>query len=315
MSGNSETGTPRHVTNRQHISNQLPATHLPPTNDKPRITSRRRTQLRAQVIGHIVLIALGITFFMPLAWLISTSLKADTQIFVWPPRLWPDPIMWSNYPKALQYIDFWMYTRNTLYVTGLNVLGVVFSSALVAYGFSKIAWRGRDVVFVLVLSTLMLPFQVTMIPVFVLFKSLGWVGSFKPLIIPAFFGNAFGIFMLRQFFMTIPPELSDAARIDGCSEFGIFTRIVMPLSKAALSTLGVFVFMWTWRDFLGPLIYLQNEQQYTLALGLRHFLTQHGAEWAMLMAASTVVSLPMIVIFFLAQRTFIQGITLTGIKG
>lgn len=281
-------------------------------------TRKQRKRIRAiirEVMLQVILITLGICFLFPFAWLISTSLKTDDQIFTEGIQLIPRPIAWQNYPKALAYIPFFTYTKNTLYIAVLNVIGVLLSCSLAAYGFSKIKWPGRDFLFMVLLSTIMIPGQVTMIPVFILFKWLGWYGTFKPLVVPHFFGGAFGIFMLRQFFMTIPKELSDAAKIDGCSEFNIYRTIILPLSKPALATLGVFQFMGSWRDFLGPLIYLQSESQYTLAIGLRHFLTQHGAEWSMLMAASAIVSLPMVVAFFLAQRTFIQGITLTGIKG
>jgi len=194
------------------------------------------------------------------------------------------------------------------------VVGTVLSCSLVAYSLAKIRWRGRDLVFYSLLATMILPSQVTIVPTFTIFKWLGWIGTIKPLTVPAFFGGAFYIFLLRQFFMTIPNELSDAAKIDGCSELAIYWRIVLPLSKPALATVGLFTFIGAWNDFLGPLLYLNDERSYTLAMGLQRFVSQHGAEWALLMAASTVMTLPIIIIFFLAQRIFIQGVTLTGIK-
>jgi multiple sugar transport system permease protein len=277
--------------------------------------ARRRIRRVAQeVLGHALLLASGITFLVPFLWLVSTSLKIDAQIFNFPPVWIPDPAVWSNYPRALTYIPFFSYLLNTLYISAFNVVGIVLSCPLVAYGLARIRWPGRDFLFVSVLATMMLPYQVTMIPLFIVFKWLGWVGSYTPLIVPAFFGAPFFIFLLRQFFMTIPFELSDAARIDGCSEFGIFRRIILPLAKPALATVALFTFVANWQDFLGPLIYLNDDTTFTLSLGLRQFLSEHSAEWALLMAASTVVIMPIIVLFFLTQRTFIQGISVTGLK-
>ncbi|MGV3722145.1 MAG: carbohydrate ABC transporter permease, partial [Actinomycetota bacterium] len=176
-------------------------------------------------------------------------------------------------------------------------------------------WPGRDALFLILLATMMLPGQVTLIPVFAIFRALGWVDTIKPLVVPQFLGTAFYIFMLRQFFMTIPLELSDAARMDGCSEWDIYRRVILPLARPALATVGLFTFINAWNDFLGPLIYLNDDRKATLSLGLQQFVSQHGAEWSMLMAASTLMTLPIIVLFFFAQRTFIQGITLTGVKG
>ncbi|MBC7321124.1 carbohydrate ABC transporter permease [bacterium] len=276
----------------------------------------KRKAIIKEIVLQCLLIFLGITFLLPFLWMISTSLKSNEQIFKFPPVWIPNPVMWSNYSKALQYFPFFRFLGNTLYITTFNVIAAILAPSFVAYGFSRIKWPGRDILFLILLSTMMIPSQVTMIPVFVMFKKMGWVGTFKPLIVPAFFGGgAFSIFLMRQFFMTIPQELVDAAKVDGCSHLYIYWRIMMPLSKPAIATLGVFAFIGSWRDFLGPLIYLQDERQYTLAIGLRYFLTQYGAEWAYLMAASAVVSLPMVVAFFLAQKTFIQGITFTGIKG
>ena len=238
---------------------------------------------------------------------------------------------WHNYDGAIRYTGyheltllgarvrvpmFVVYVYNTLVVAVLGMIGVVFSSALVAYGFSRIRWRGRDTCFLITLSTMMIPFAVTMIPLYGIFRALGWIGTLKPLWVPAFFGGAFNIFLLRQFFLTIPQDLSDAARIDGCSEFGIFWRIILPLSKPALAVVALFHFMWAWRDFMAPLIYLTKKETYTLSLGLHFYQSQHGgSEWHYLMAASTLMILPVIVLFFFTQRTFIQGISTTGMKG
>jgi len=222
---------------------------------------------------------------------------------------------WENYRRAFEMMDFRRNLKNTLFICFAAVLGTVLSSAIVAYSFARIPWRGRDAVFILVLATMMLPYQVTLIPLFSLYSRLGWVGSFKPLIVPYWFGVPFYIFLLRQFFKGIPEDLSAAARIDGCSEFGIFARIILPLSKPALATTALFMFLFQWGDFLNPLIYLQDHTQYTLAVALQQFQSQHENAWGPLMAMGTVITLPVIALFFLAQRTFIQGITLSGLKG
>lgn len=222
---------------------------------------------------------------------------------------------WQNYPKAFDTMNFWINLRNTLFICVSVVIGTVISCSLVAYGFSRIEWPGREALFIVVLATMMLPYEVTLIPLFVLYKHLGWTGSFKPLVIPAFFGTPFYIFLLRQFFMGIPRDLSAAARIDGCNEFGIFMNVIVPLSKPAIATTALFMFLFQWADFLNPLIYLQDDRQYTLAIALQQFQSTRESEWGPLMAMSTVVTAPIVVLFFLTQRTFIQGITMTGLKG
>ncbi|MBN2406510.1 MAG: carbohydrate ABC transporter permease [Elusimicrobia bacterium] len=222
----------------------------------------------------------------------------------------------SNYIVATRKIPFFLYLKNTLIVCFLSVIGVLLSSSLAAYGLSKIQWKGRDTVFFIVLATMMIPFPVTMIPLFTIFKKLGMTGTLMPLWVPTFFGAAFNIFLLRQFFMTIPNELIEAAKIDGCSEFQIFYRIIIPLSKPILFVVGLFQFLYAWNDFMGPLIYLTNQKTFTLSLGLQFFQSQHGGtEWHLLMAASTMVIVPILILFFFTQKTFIESITLTGIKG
>ncbi len=245
-------------------------------------------------------------------------LADGTERAVWGDEIEPlqkPGLHWENYARAFEMMNFWQNLRNTLFVCLCTVAGTLLSSSLAAYGFSRIRWRGRDAVFVLVLATMMLPYQVTLIPLFALYAKLGWSGSFKPLIVPYFLGAPFYIFLLRQFFKTIPEDLSAAARIDGCSEFGIYARIVMPLSKPALATTALFMFLFQWGDFLNPLIYLQDNRQYTLAVALQQFQSQHESAWGPLMAMSTVITLPVILLFFLTQRTFIQGITMSGLKG
>ncbi|HLK57823.1 MAG TPA: carbohydrate ABC transporter permease [Chthonomonadaceae bacterium] len=274
----------------------------------------RKARLRA-IVTHALLLGIGVLFGLPFYWLIATSLKPDAQIFQMPPVWVPHPVLWSNYPRALTYIPYLTYTFNTLFLCLLNVIGTVLSCSLVAYSLAKIRWKGRNVIFYSLLATMILPGQVTLIPTFAIFKWLGWIGSYKPLFVPAFFGSAFYIFLLRQFFMTLPNELSDAARIDGCTELDAYGRVILPLARPALVTVALFTFIGTWNDFMGPLLYLTDERTYTLSMGLQFFVSQHGAEWGMLMAASAVMTLPIVVVFFLAQRTFIQGVTLTGIKG
>jgi multiple sugar transport system permease protein len=203
-----------------------------------------------------------------------------------------------------------------LLVALLGVVGTVSSSALVAYGLSRIEWRGRNLLFNVTLATMMVPFPVLMIPLYGVFRSLGWIGTLLPLWVPAFCGGAFNIFLLRQFFLTIPSELSDAARIDGCSEFGIFWRVILPLARPALSVVALFHFLYAWNDFLGPLIYLSEPRTFTMALGLAQYQSQHGgSEWQLLMAASALLIAPVLLLFFLAQKTFIQGISTTGMGG
>ena len=222
---------------------------------------------------------------------------------------------WSNYTRGLVFIPFFQQLKNTLIISIFSVIGTLLSCSLVAYGLAKIDWKGRNTLFVIMISTMMLPAQVTMIPVFAIFVKLHWIDTFLPLIVPTFLGTPFFIFLLRQFFLTIPKELSEAARLDGCSEFGIYRRVIMPLSKPALATVGLFTFMGAWNEFMGPLIYLLDEKNYTLSLGLAMFTGQYGNEYGMLMAVSTVVTIPIIVLFFFTQRTFIQGMTMSGIKG
>lgn len=277
------------------------------------LASQKRRERASKLLVHFVLIAAGALFVFPLLWMFLTALKSDQQLMNGP--WFPNPPVWSNFTSALGYIPFGRYTLNTIYICVVVVLGTVVSSVLPAYSFARLKWPGRNVLFFIVLATMMLPYQVTMIPVYIIFRNLNWIGTYKPLTIPAFFGSAFFIFLLRQFFMGIPEELSDAARIDGASEIGILYRVILPLAKPAVATVALFTFMWSWNDFMGPLIYLSDPDTYTLSLGLQQFQTSHGAEWALLMAASTIVVLPILVLFFFTQKTFIEGITVTGMKG
>jgi multiple sugar transport system permease protein len=289
------------------------------------VTAWHRTpqgRLALWILLHVFLIAIGLTFLMPFWWMVATSLKPKTAIYHIPPLWLPfqapdvwDRLVWENYPRAVQFIPFFTYLKNTLVIAVLAALGTFVSCPPVAYSLARIRWPGRNILFGLTLATLFLPYQVTLIPLFLVFRTLGWVGTPLPLIVPHWLGGAFYIFLLRQFFMTIPQELTDAARIDGASEFRIYWNIMLPLAKPALATVIVFEFLRAWRDFLGPLIYLNRKELYTLSLGLQQFRSEFDVEWAMLMAASVLITFPVIIVFFFAQRTFIRGITLTGIKG
>jgi multiple sugar transport system permease protein len=262
------------------------------------------------------LLAGAVVVSLPYLWLVTTAVKPRDQIFAWPPIWIPRVVMWRNFVEAWNYAPFTVYLRNTLLITVCNTLGTVLSASLVGFGFARLRFPGRDVLFLLVLSTMMLPGVVTLIPVFVVYSKLHWVNTYLPLIVPAYFGGgAFNIFLLRQFFRGIPHALEDAARIDGANTFTIWWRIFLPLSGPAVTTVAVFAFMNNWNDFLNPLIYLNQESKFTLALGLQRFLNEHGAEWDLLMAASVLITLPMIAIFFSAQQYFMQGIRVTGVKG
>lgn len=282
-----------------------------------------RTKKYSTLTVHVTLIILSIIFVSPLIWMVTTAIKPIEETMSATPSLLPSRYLWDNFPKAitygskeLGYIPFLLYARNTLMVTLLCVVGAVSSNALVAYAFARLRWPGRDIFFAITLATMMVPFPVLMVPTFGLFKWLGWVGTFRPLWVPAFFGSAFSIFLLRQFFRTVPMELSEAAKIDGCSEFRIFTAILLPLAKPALAVVALFTFMGTWNDFMGPMIYLSDQETFTLSLGLQAYQSQHGGtQWNLLMAAATVVILPVIAVFFFAQKMFIQGIATSGLKG
>ena len=272
----------------------------------------RRLTGRAAIYLAVALV--GLVFLFPFAWLVATSLKADREIFAYPPTVYPHTIRWANYADAVSYIPFLRYLVNTIVICAGNAIGILFSCSLTAYAFARLRWPGRDVVFVLILATMMLPFQVTMIPLYIIFRSLGWINTFAPLIVPAFFGDAFSIFLFRQFFLTIPFELTDAGRIDGCNEFRLYWNIVLPLSRPALATVALLTILGNWTDFLRPLIYLNDQGLWTLSLGLMGFLGEHSAAWGPLMAASVIFTLPLIVLFFFTQKTFVQGIVTSGLK-
>jgi multiple sugar transport system permease protein len=264
---------------------------------------------------YLTLVGLAALYLMPLVWMVGTSLKTGPQAVAAPPVWIPDPIVPQNYPDALAKIDFPLALRNTLIYAVPSMILTVLSCSVVAYGLARVRWPGRDILFVICLATMMLPSQVTFIPLYVIYAKLGWVGTFLPLIVPSLFGAPFFIFLLRQFFLGIPNELSDAARIDGASELQILWRIVLPLSKPALITVGLFTFIDKWGDFFGPLIYLRTPDLFPLSVAVQAFQSAHKTDWPLSMAAAVVIAAPLVVIYFFAQRRFIEGITFSGIRG
>jgi ABC-type glycerol-3-phosphate transport system permease component len=279
--------------------------------------SKMQTKRVQSIAIHVLLILGMVAVLFPLAWMVSTSLKPPNQVNKFPPIWIPNPVMWSNYVRALTIfpVPFWVFVRNSLYMSIMITIGTVLSNMVVAYAFARLRFRGHNVLFLLVLSTMMLPGQVTMIPLFILFSKLGWVNTYNPLIVPAFFGSAYFVFLLRQFFTTIPRELDDAARIDGCGILGVFFRIILPMSKPALGITAIFAFSWSWNEFLGPLIYLSKMESFPLALALSYLRSTYRVLWSELMVTSFIAMLPPLVLFFIAQRYYIQGIVITGVKG
>jgi multiple sugar transport system permease protein len=297
--------------------------------------SKRRIESVRKGTALVVIVLLSIVMVIPLAWMVAISLKESTNVFRLPP--WNVDWRWANYVEAwypygqplatgdwfkdllaafTEKESFWWYLGNTLVITSLSVAGTVFSASLVAFGFARLKFPYRNTLFIIVIGTMLVPTQVTMIPTYILFSKLGWTDSWLPLIIPAWLGGgAYNVFLLRQFFMGIPHDLDEAAKIDGCSTFGIFWRILLPLSMPSLVTVGVFSIVWNWNDFLNPLIYIQSSSKMTLALGLNQFRSLAGDKTNLMMAAATVVLLPILVLFFAGQRYFIQGIATTGLKG
>lgn len=281
---------------------------------------RRRHPLRKKVIPilrHAALILMTVIFLVPLYWMVISSLKENNMVFSNPIVWFPNPIRLQNYPDAFNYpgFPFLKFLRNSIFYAGGVTIGTVISCSLAGYSFARLRFPGRDLIFTLTLGSMMIPGIVTFIPVFIIFKQFGWLGSYKPLIIPAFFGNAFFIFMMRQFFAAMPEELADAARVDGAGEFMIFWRIMLPLVRPALIVMAVFTFLWTWHEFFGPLIYLSQQDQYPLSLGLYAFRSRRTTEWALTMAGAMLSTFPLVILFFFAQRYFLEGIKMTGLKG
>lgn len=276
---------------------------------------RNKSEILALFSSRMVLILITLVFLSPFFWMLSTSLKADRDLFLSPPKLIPTSLVFQNYEKALSYFSFFSYFKNSLIITFGTILGTLLSCSLVAYSFSKLHWWGRNFFFYVMIGTVLIPFAVTIIPQFIIFTKLGWLNTFLPLIIPSFFGTPIYIFLMRQFFQTIPDELLDAARVDGASELQIYLQIMLPLCKPVLFLIALFQFLVSWNNYLGPLIYLTDESKYPLSLGLPQFLDRYGTHWNWMMAAATASIIPIIIFFFFAQNYLIKGVKLSGLKG
>ena len=273
-------------------------------------------QLQREVVPRVVLWTMCALFLVPLFWMVIVALKSNAELSAYPPTLLPQSIRWANFSDAVETIPFWKYLKNTSIITALTIVGSAISNPIVAYGFSRIDWPGRDKLFYFVLATVFIPYPVLIIALFDIFAKLQWVNTVWPLVVPLWFGNAFWIFLMRQFFMQIPKEVSDAAKLDGASELRILFQIILPQSYAALGAVSLFAALHAWNDFLGPLLYLQDENKYTLAVGLTFFrsASQYDVQFNLLMAASILVVLPVVVLFFLFQRWFVEGVTVGSFK-
>jgi multiple sugar transport system permease protein len=278
--------------------------------------SQSRAKLIADILTYVVLAVGACIIMIPLVWMLSTSLKTEAQIFKFPPEWIPDPVMWSNYKKSMMDygLPFGRFFLNSALVTTLSTIGALLSSSIVAFAFSRLAWKGRDILFFLVIITMMIPREVVLVPEFILFRTFGWIDTFLPLIVPAFFGHPFYIFIMRQYMMGISPEMDQAARIDGCNTWRVYWNIIMPQCVLVLLTVVIFSIQASWNDFIGPLVYLNSTKNFTVSIGLSMFSGQYGTEWGLLMAASLLVMAPILLLFAVAQKHFIQGIVITGIK-
>jgi len=276
--------------------------------------SARLNKIFGRSLTHILSLLVCFFFFLPFFIMVTTSFKETREVYIYPIQILPEQFRLDAYLKVFDVIPFFRYFGNTLIICVFNVIGVVLTSPLVAYSLARLQWKGRDALFILTLSVMMIPYQSIMVPIFIIFRRLNFVGTFLPLIIPQWFGVPFYIFLLRQFFKGLPKDLEDAARIDGCGEFGIYWRIFLPLCRPAILTIVIMQFLSSWNDFTGPLIYLQTQTMYTLSIGLQQFKMQFSTEWTWLTAAATMMSLPVIVLFFFIQKQFMTGITFSGIK-
>ncbi len=278
--------------------------------------TRKVRRASSELLKQILMIAISATILFPIFWMVSTSLKPSGAEFAFPPQWLPKPAMWSNYLEVFQSLPFARFVFNSLLVAGVSTIGQVLTGSLVAFGFAQVRFPGRDALFLVCLTSIMLPEAVLLVPTFLLFRYLGWIDSFLPLIVPAWFGGrAFYIFLARQFFRSLPQELFDAARVDGCSTWRLWWNIAMPLAKPMIITVALLRFLADWNDFMGPLLYLNSMENRTLAVGLYTFLTQYGGEWNYLMAATTLMAMPLLIVFLFTQRFFVQGISTTGLAG
>ncbi|BFH67889.1 MAG: carbohydrate ABC transporter permease [Paenibacillus dendritiformis] len=274
----------------------------------------RETRMKSVVVYSLLLL-FSLLFLAPFYWMITTAVKTPEELYLFPPKWIPSVLQWDNFAKAWQSQPFGTYLNNSLIVTGLSLIGQLLSSSLVAYGFARFHFRGKNALFLILLASMMIPWEVTMIPLYMEFNALGWINTLKPLIVPAWFGSPFFIFLLRQFIMGIPTELEEAARIDGANPVQIFLRLIVPLLRPALILVGVFHILSSWNDYLGPLIFLNDQTKYTLTLGLSQFRGMFGVDMVSIMAVTFLICLPPLAAFFLAQRYIVEGIATTGIKG
>jgi ABC-type glycerol-3-phosphate transport system permease component len=293
---------------------------ITPRQQAKRASGDSFMQTAGKAVLYILAILTAIMFSLPFLWTLGSSLKSSQEIFAFPPTMFPAVPRWENYSDVFRLAPFLRFIGNTIFITAFAMVGQILSASAVAYGFSRFRFPGRDALFFVVLSTMMLPWQVTIVPQFLLFRYLGWLNTFMPLIVPSFFGGgAFYIFLLRQFFMTIPRDLDEAAKLDGASSVRIFWSIILPLSGPAIATVAIFSFLQHWNEFIGPLIFLNTEDKYTLSIGLRYFIANpfesDEPREAILMAASLIVAAPSLLLFFIAQKYFVQGIVTTGLKG
>lgn len=279
---------------------------------KKHFKSKKKQKRLHKIIIYLLLLGVSVILLAPLFWMVFTSLKPMNEVVQFPPSFFPEDIQWSNYTETIQAFPFFRYAGNTLFITFFVVLGNVLSNSFIAYGFAKIAFPGKNLLFSLVLATMMVPGFVTMIPQYILFTKIGWVGTYLPLIVPSFFGSAFNIFLMRQFYLSINDELIEAAQMDGANHLYIWSHLMVPLTKPALITIGITSFNGAWNDFLGPLLYIHEESKYTLQIGLQSFQSQSATQWNYLMAGATLVMIPTILLFFFAQKYFIEGMDLTG---
>ncbi len=295
----------------------MSATNPPIAQSKPRKSRRESSERRVQLATLFVLCLGSLVILLPFAWMITTSLKAQGEVYLYPPKWIPNPPHWSNYREVLDVIPFWRFAANTAIIVSTVMIGTVLSCSFTAYGFARLRAPGRDFVFILVLATMMLPVTVTLVPTYIAFNKIGWIDSFKPLIIPAFFGNPFYIFLLRQFYLSLPKDLEESAKLDGASTFRIWWNIMLPLSKPALATVAVFTFVATYNDFFGPLIYLSSESKRTIAVALSYFngSPRSGPQMHLLMAMTILAIIPSVLVFMLTQRLFVRGIATSGLKG
>lgn len=285
-------------------------------NNRPKISKRKfRLTLKKTILPHTILIFFGVLFLFPFFSLLMTALKSSSEIFKLPPDLFPQHPQWGNFKKAFEAMPFFMYFKNTLFLCIVNIIGYLFSAPLVAYSISKIKWKGSKPLFLIIIATMILPAEITMIPVYLIYSKLGWVNTYLPLTISSLFGGSFNIFLLRQFMMGIPNELLEAAKIDGAGEFRIYWQIIYPLLKPVLTTIAIFTFTGVWNDFMGPLIYLNDPNLWTISMGLQGFMSQHGAQWDLLMTSATIFTIPSVILYFIGQKHILKtGSAFTGLK-